>query len=32
MRGSAYHDEETHSNGLADLDEFALVGYTHMYN
>lgn len=23
-----YHDKETHSDGLADLDEFTLVGWT----
>ena len=26
-RGIPYHDQETHSDSLADLDEFALVGY-----
>ena len=26
-RGIPYHDQETHSDRLADLDEFALVGY-----
>ena len=23
---NTYHDKETHSDGLADLDEFALIG------
>lgn len=26
-QGLPYHDQETHSDSLADLDEFALVGY-----
>lgn len=29
-QGNAYHDKEAHSDGLADLDELALVGYTHI--